>query len=368
MVKLVIKKKDKVPAVVSPSAMLLNVDDSEPEMPSGFGFASNIHPGNVDWLWKGYIPKGALIMIDALPGEGKSTITCDIAARVSSGIPFLGGEKLGPRVVVMINGEDYPPQVTIPRILAAGGDLGKIIIWPTPGSTSSPPRLPDQIYGLEEIVAAHDVGLITIDPLHSHLGTKVKVENDQHMKAALQPLTKLAQAKAISILAVRHTTKAKTGLAVTAGLGSIGTIATARVGYIVGPDPNGSGDKIFACSKTNIGPMPPSLKFKIVDAIVDSADGESISTSKIEWLGTTTLTANELCKPNNAGDGSALNEAIDFLEEILAEGPMSSEEVKAEAKEADISPATLNRAKKVIGIKPKKTASHWEWKLPGQEM
>ena len=210
----------------------------------------------------------------------------------------------------------------------------------------------------------YDIGLIIIDPLHSHLSSKHKVENDQQMKAALQPLTKLAQAKGIPILAVRHTTKVKTGLALTAGLGSIGIIASARAGYIVGPDPDGSGDKIFACSKMITGPMPKSLRFRIVSATVKSSDGTDIATSKIKWLGESSYTADDLCKPDKGTEGSALEDAVEFLKEVLAEGAMPSNDVKAQAKEDEISIATLNRAKKALGIKPQKGTPHGYWELP----
>ena len=102
------------------------------------------------------------------------------------------------------------------------------IIWPDPGAEYEPLLLPDKLSALEKLIDDNDVGLLIIDPLHSHISPKFKIENDQHMKAALQPLTKIGQAKGIPILAVRHTTKAKTGLALTAGLGSISTIASAR--------------------------------------------------------------------------------------------------------------------------------------------
>ena len=117
----------------------------------------------------GYIPKGAITLFDGMPDQGKSILTCDIAAHVSSGIPFPGGAEAKPRTVIMINGEDYPPHVTIPRILAAGGDPGKVIIWPDPEAEYEPLLLPDKLSALEQLIDDHDVGLVIIDPLHSHM-------------------------------------------------------------------------------------------------------------------------------------------------------------------------------------------------------
>ena len=336
---------------------------ANPKLADGFAFASDIPTEKLDWLWPGYILNGAITMIDGLPAQGKSIITCDIAAHVSSGIPFPGGAEAKPRVVVMINGEDFAPQVTIPRIQVAGGDTSMTIIWPDPGADYSPLHLPDKLNVLEELFAVYDIGLIIIDPLHSHLSSKHKVENDQQMKAALQPLTKLAQAKGIPILAVRHVTKVKTGLALTAGLGSIGIIASARAGYIVGPDPDGSGDKIFACSKMIAGPMPKSLRFRIVSATVKSSDGTDIATSKIKWLGESSYTADDLCKPKKS-PSPAVAAAAEFLKELLADEGLLQNQVSDEAKDAGISEAILNSAKTHLGIKPQKTTSGWLWELP----
>ena len=340
------------------------VEDSGPKLADGFALASEIHTAKVEWVWPGYIAKGAITMIDGLPDQGKSTLTCDIAARISAGIPFPGGGEVKPRMVVMINGEDFAPQVTIPRIQAAGGDTSKIIIWPDPGADFSPLYLPDKLSTLKELFAENDIGLIIIDPLNSHLSQKYKVENDQHMKAALQPLTNLAQAKGIPILAVRHLTKAKAGQALLAGLGSIGIIGTARAGYIVGPDPDGSGDRIFACSKMISAPKPKSLRFKIVSATVKSSDGTDIATSKIEWLGDSPHTADDLCKPKNASAGPALAAAIEFLKDQLAEGHAPAKQLLDAAVEVGLSKASIYRAKHELGVTSEKTGSGWHWVLP----
>jgi hypothetical protein len=99
---------------------------------------------------------------------------------------------------------------------------------------------------------------------------------------------------------------------------------------------------------------PKSLRFRIVPATVKSSDGKDIQAGRVEWLGESSYTADDLCKPDKGTDGSALEEAVEFLKEVLAEGAMPSKDVKAEAKEDGISIATLIRAKKALGIKPQK--------------
>jgi archaellum biogenesis ATPase FlaH len=40
---------------------------------------------SVEWLWEGRIPLAKLTVIDGDPGTGKSAVTIDLAARVSTG-------------------------------------------------------------------------------------------------------------------------------------------------------------------------------------------------------------------------------------------------------------------------------------------
>jgi len=140
--------------------------------------------------------------------------------------------------------------------------------------------------------------------------------------------------------------------------------ALARAGFIVGPNPDGSDEKVFACSKMNVAVKPKSLRFKIVSATVQSSEGEDIATSKIEWLGESPYTADDLCKPDAAPADSAIDEAVDFLKQVLADGGLPASEVKTEAKDAGISFSTLQRAKAQLGVKSKKGPSSWYWHLP----
>ena len=77
---------------------LLRIVDETPEWeppssssdtPEGFGdvgtLLSDVVEESVEWLWEGRIPLGKLTVIDGDPGTGKSALTTDLAARVSTG-------------------------------------------------------------------------------------------------------------------------------------------------------------------------------------------------------------------------------------------------------------------------------------------
>src|SRR5687767_647125 len=61
----------------------------------------------VRWLWPGRLPFAKVSLLDGDPGLGKSTLTLDIAARVSTGSPMVDGHRpAGPGNVLVISAED----------------------------------------------------------------------------------------------------------------------------------------------------------------------------------------------------------------------------------------------------------------------
>ena len=53
---------------------------------------SEVEPERVTWLWSGRIPLGKLTVMDGDPGQGKSTIALDLAARVTRGWTMPDGD------------------------------------------------------------------------------------------------------------------------------------------------------------------------------------------------------------------------------------------------------------------------------------
>src|SRR6266566_9313517 len=88
---------------------------------------ADVPPEAVSWLWPGRIPFGKLTMLDGDPGLGKSLVTLDLAARVSTGRPMpeeaTGSE---PASVVILTAEDGLGDTVRPRLDALGADTTKI--------------------------------------------------------------------------------------------------------------------------------------------------------------------------------------------------------------------------------------------------
>jgi putative DNA primase/helicase len=63
----------------------LSSEDTPDEFDEVGTLLSDVVEESVEWLWEGRIPLGKLTVIDGDPGTGKSALTIDLAARVSTG-------------------------------------------------------------------------------------------------------------------------------------------------------------------------------------------------------------------------------------------------------------------------------------------
>src|SRR6202011_835458 len=83
---------------------------------------SHIASEQLHWLWEKRIPRGKLITLDGDPGLGKSLLTLDLAARVTTGRPMPDGTPGVQGSVILIAPEDGATDTIKPRLEAAGGD------------------------------------------------------------------------------------------------------------------------------------------------------------------------------------------------------------------------------------------------------
>jgi AAA domain len=84
----------------------------------------------VDWLWEPYLPLGMTVSLEGDPGTGKSTLTANLAAYVTTGRPFPGegGPKREPRNVLFLQCEDDLAAICRPRLDAAGADVSRVYV------------------------------------------------------------------------------------------------------------------------------------------------------------------------------------------------------------------------------------------------
>jgi putative DNA primase/helicase len=91
--------------------------------------ASEVAIEQVDWIWPGRLAVGKHTCIAGEPGAGKSQLTMFIAAAVSTAMAWPCGEgKAKQGSVIILSAEDGAADTIVPRLCAAGADLGRIHI------------------------------------------------------------------------------------------------------------------------------------------------------------------------------------------------------------------------------------------------
>lgn len=344
---------------------------------------SDVQPRPVRWLWRDRIPLGKISVVDGDPGLGKSLMTLDLTARVTTAAAMPDGtlsDLGGPAGVVLLSAEDDVADTIRPRLEAAGADLDRVTmladvprIVETPEGVTvrrEPPTIAD-VGALEAAIAETGAALVIIDPLMAYIPGDVNAHRDHDVRRALAPLAAMAARTGVAVVIIRHLNKTGGNNPLYRGGGSIGIIGAARAGLLVACDPDDPERRIVAVTKMNLGREAPSLAYRIDD---------SAGIPRVAWLGHTAHTASSVlaAQAEQGADRGALDEAIAFLRDALASGPVAAREVQRQARAAGISEATLRRARQAAGARAERTGGlgstgAWVWRmadtasLPGHE-
>lgn len=324
---------------------------------------ADVTPEPVRWLWPGRIPRGKLALIIGDPDKGKSCVTLDGAARVSTGEPWPDGTPAPSGAVVLLTAEDGLADTVRPRLDAMGGDPARVHVLKAI-RTGDRERGVDLSLDLPHLEAALKVTgaiLVVIDPVSAYLG-KTESYKDAEVRGLLAPLAALAERTGVAVIGIMHLTKDQQRQALYRAQGSISFVAAARAVFAVAEDRENPERRLFLPVKLNIARKPPGLAFRLVEA------GHAV---RVEWeAGAVDVDIETaLAGPEPSAERSERDEAKDFLREVLADGPVAATEVKRQAKAAGIAERTLFRARAELGVKPEKTGFRegWMWSLPPKD-
>lgn len=319
---------------------------------------ADVRPEPLHWLWPGRLPVGMVTVLDGDPGLGKSLLTLDLAARITTGRPMpddTRSDVRGPAGVVLLGAEDDLARTIRPRLEAAGADLRRVVVlrgrsgrWVTVADLGL----------IRSAIERHQAALLVVDPLMAHLPDSVSAYRDQDVRSALGPLGLVASETGCTVVLVRHLTKDQSKSALYRGGGSAGgIIGIARAGLMVTHHPDDEGARVLAATKSSLAARPPALQYRIEPV------GQ---VARIRWEGVVEHTADELLQvaTEDSDERNALVEAVRVLHGLLADGPRSSRDVEREIKNAGVTEITMRRARARLRIQAVRDASHWVLRLP----
>lgn len=337
--------------------------------------ASQLTPARVRWAWESRFPLGKLVLIEGDPGDGKSILSIDLAARWTSGAPMPDGTRgIGPVSVILVSAEDDMEDTIAPRLIAAGARLDYVHLVPHGETPELPFTFASGLQGIEALAVEANVAVIIFDPLMAFIGGTTDSHNDASVRQALYPLMALAGRTGAVVVAIRHLNKATGGKAIYRGGGSIGFTGAARVTHLVQPDPRAPEVKVLATVKNNLARPAPSMRYRI------HANNEGVP--YIEWMGASELTAQELVdgpsyeqSEEKAEEKRVIRakkrEGMDYLLDLLenAGEPMSWKTIAEQGRVDGFTDHQLRDARAALGlikVLGPGGARDVGWSLPGE--
>lgn len=323
--------------------------------------ASEIELKEIIYDWNDRIPRGMLTICAGRQGGGKSTVMSDIIAHYT--------RDLG--VTAILSNQEDAETVQRARLEAAGADLSKVF---TPAMGY---RFPEDVNLLALHIEKQDAKIAIFDSANQHLS--VPVGNDQAVRQALTPLTKLAEQTGCAIVFVTHVVKhvAKSAHPLTAISGSgAGLSAAARSVFFVGPNPDNLAERVCVWVKDQYRPMPLGIGFEIEVYDVEDED------TKVHQLSQRLIkTADDLDidplallagKAKDDGEGGPRADkravAAEWLTIYLSTGKQPNKQLRDDAAKAGLAWATIRRAADDLQIEKSRVGfsknSAVYWALP----
>ena len=280
---------------------------------------SEIQSEEIEWLWYPFIPYGKLTIIQGDPGDGKTTLALNIAAKLSRGESLDEEMKISePINIIYQTAEDGLADTVKPRLELADADCERILVI---DESSEALSMADE--RLEEAIKLTNAKLLILDPIQAYLGAGTDINRANEARDMTKKLGALAEKYKCAVLLIGHMNKASGIKASYRGIGSIDFFAVARSVLLVGRIEGEESLRAVVQIKNNLATFGNSKAFEL------SEEG-------FRWIGDYDISADEVLG-GIAPKANKLDQAKRLLLE-LAEGTnrMQSKDIFEIAKEEEI--------------------------------
>lgn len=312
---------------------------------------SDIEAQEIEWLWYPYIAYGKLAIVQGDPGDGKTTLILNLAAKLTKGEGLDENMKVTePMNVIYQTAEDGLADTVKPRLLQAGADCEKVLVIDE--SEKSLSMLDERI---EEALIKTGARVLILDPIQAYLGSGTDMNRANEVRNMTKRLAALAEKYKCAIILIGHMNKGAGNKAAYRGMGSIDFYAVARSVLLVGRVEGEPNIRAMVQIKNNLAEFGHAKAFRL------SEEG-------FRWLGDYEITADEVLG-GYAPKINKLEQAKDLLRELSKElEKVESNSIYDMAKEQNISKRTLENAKREMGIRAKRENGSWYWPLDREKL
>ena len=213
-----------------------------------------------------------------------------------------------------------------------------------------------------------DCRLVIIDPIGSFLGGGTDAHRDNEVRSVLGPVAELASKYHVAVVMVAHRRKSSGDFADDSALGSRAFTGMARAVWHISHDPGNPKRRLLLAGKNNLTPEGAGLAFRIEGKPIGRIvweDGPVAMTADDAQLAEARSAAAKR-KPGPRDD--ARQQAVLWLEEVLAIGPRTPTDLEADAEKNDHKWRTVQRAADKLGIVRERAGfgGGMLWYLPSQ--
>lgn len=332
--------------------------------------ASEVVCRQLEWLWPGRVPLGKLTLLAGDPGQGKSFLTLDMAARVSRGRHWPDQSSAPRGSVLILSSEDDPDDTIVPRLKQAGADLDRCLILRAARGQDglARPLALDRDLGMirQVLLDNPDCRLIVIDPITAYLG-QVDGNNNASLRTLLFPLGELAAERNVAVVMVSHLNKRSSAKALYRAMGSLAFVAVSRSAWLIVRDGKEAKRRMMLSLKANLHEPCEGLAFQLA-----APDKQAIA--RLDWdpepLDQTVekvldQTARVTLRERQYRDQE---HSVDtWLREQLSGGPCKRNDLWLQALADGVNMHQMYRAAHRVGVVMHKNGLTWddaEWMLP----
>ena len=238
---------------------------------------SEVQSQEIEWLWFPFIPYGKLTIIQGDPGDGKTTLVLNIAAKLSKGERLDENMNITETVnIIYQTAEDGLADTVKPRLELAGADCERIAVIDE--SEKSLSMIDER---LEEAIVRTHAKLLILDPIQAYLGGGMDMNRANEARDMTKRLGALAEKYKCAIILIGHMNKASGNKAAYRGMGSIDFFAVARSVLLVGRVEGEPNIRAVVQIKNNLAQFGHPKAFELMER-------------GFKWMGDYEITADEV--------------------------------------------------------------------------
>lgn len=318
--------------------------------------ASIVRTEKVWFFYEHLIPMKVITLFSGLGGEGKTTLLIHFAAKGTVGT--LPGKFFGQPVDIVVTGTEDTQSLLKLRLQAAGADLDRVTFLNSgrideSGIVDQSIIIPRDIEKMRKFLRYKNAKLWIIDPITAVIEGDV---NAKHVvRAALDPLNRLAQSENIAIAAIAHFNKGG-GRAAVKVANSMAFRDAVRAHIPMAK--NSAGETVYTLEKANYSKhVGKSWKFILEDTTQISDDGEEVEIARVKELGESEESVETLINQSLDSDDDMERIPVDeWLEENLTQsgGEARASDIFRAGEEEGYSKRSIQRARNKLGITSKR--------------